>query len=263
VAQEARLQVAGKPHAEILEVRALTAQSVREAGVRTPLRSWEAPTTPHAFEPEDTYFALEQRLAAAADRTELRATFGRLGAFPSAPGGAVQGEVLASDGVLTSTLGLGDVGSLREGAVNITRVAPSRRALLGDNHAWRMSAYARMPAGRLAEREALAEFLRLHDPDGVQDEALRVRRPTLRNVGHSQEHDLEDGALTWGDAFDLDVEPEGASRGELRLLGALVQRALSERNEALRFTRLVLRRDGAPLAEYAALAGARFPFPLG
>ncbi|MGH7293817.1 MAG: type VI secretion system baseplate subunit TssF, partial [Polyangiaceae bacterium] len=128
--REASLRVAGKPHAEILEVRSLAATSARAARQRTPLRSWESPEDPHAFEAGETYFALEQRLGVE-DRTELRATFGRLDALPCAPGGIVEGEVLATDGALCAGLGLGEVGSTREGGSNITRVTPSRRAVLG------------------------------------------------------------------------------------------------------------------------------------
>jgi len=52
----------------------------------------EAPDKPHTFDPADRYFALEQRPAADDERTELRATFGRLDAFPAPPGGVVEGR---------------------------------------------------------------------------------------------------------------------------------------------------------------------------
>jgi type VI protein secretion system component VasA len=260
--REASLRVAGKPHAEILEVRSLAATSPRDAQRRVPLRSWETPEDPHAFDAGDTYFTLEQRLGVV-DRTELRATFGRLDAFPAAPGGSVQGEVLASDGALCAGLGLGDVGSAREGGTNITRVTPSRRAMLGHNYAWRLSAYARMPAGRLARRAHLQELLHLHDPFAAQDEAVRVPRPTVLSAHHEKEHDLVDGALAWGDAFTLDLDPEGCTDGALWLVGELLHRALAERSEALRFARVILQKAGAPFAEYAARQGARLAFPLG
>jgi type VI protein secretion system component VasA len=261
-ASEATLRVAGKPHAEILEVRALATTSLRGVG-RTALRSWESPDVPRSFDPEETYFALEQRPAADDGRTELRATFGRLEAFPGAPAGIVEGEVLACDGVLTGGIGLGEVGSPREGGANITRVTPSRRALLGQNHAWRMSAYARMPPARLAECARLAEFLRLHDPFGMQDEALRIVQPAFTGMQHTREHQLTDGVLGWGDRFVLDTEATDCREGELWLLGALVHGALAERSEALSFVRLVLRRGGAPFADYGTRPGARLPFPLG
>jgi type VI protein secretion system component VasA len=260
--REASLRVAGKPHAEILEVRSLAATSARAARRRTPLRSWESPEDPHAFEAGETYFTLEQRLGVE-DRTELRATFGRLDALPCAPGGIVEGEVLAMDGALCAGLGLGDVGSVREGGSNITRVTPSRRAVLGDNAAWRLSAYARMPATRLARRAHLAELLRLHDPFGAQDEAVRIPHPGFRSARHEQEHELVDGALAWGDLFTIDVDGSGCTDGALWLVGELVHRALAERSEALRFSRLVLQKDGAPFAEYAPRQGIRLPFPLG
>jgi type VI secretion system protein ImpG len=262
-ASEATLSVAGKPHAEILDVRGLSATSIRDTRRQTPLQSWEAPEKPHTFEEGERYFALEQRRAADDGRTEMRATFGRLDAFPAPAGGLVEGEVLACDGTLTSTLGLGDVGSEREGGTNITRVTPSRRALLGQNHAWRMSAYARMPPARLGECARLSEFVSLHDPFGMQDEATRVQRPRLVATEHAREHQLTDGILEWGDRFIVDTDAAGCSDGELWLIGTLLHRALAERNEALRFTRLVLRRDGAPFAGYAPRPGSRLPFPLG
>jgi type VI protein secretion system component VasA len=260
--REASLRVAGKPHAEILEVRSLVATSVRSAQRRIPLRSWETPPDPHTFESGQTYFTLEQRLGVE-ERTELRATFGRLDAFPSAPGGIVEGEVLASDGALCARLGLGDIGGAREGGTNITRVTPSRRALLGENYAWRLSAYARMPAGRLGRRAHLAELLRLHDPYGAQDEAVHIPRPIVTRAAQDREHELPDGALAWGDRFTVEVDPAGCTDGALWLVGELVHRALAERNEALRYARLVLVKSGAPFAEYAPRQGARLPFPLG
>jgi type VI protein secretion system component VasA len=260
--QQASLRVAGKPHAEILEVRRLAASSERDGGQARPLASWEAPDEPHAFDPEETYFTLEQRFGVE-DRTELRAMFGTLDAMPSAPGGVVRGEVLASDGALTAGLGLGDVGSAREGGSNITRVVPSRRAVLGENHAWRLSAYARMPAGRLARRAHLAELLRLHDPFGLQDDAVWIPRPTILAAAHEQEHELAGGMLAWGDHYTLSLDPAGCTDGALWLVGELLHRALAERTEALRFARLSVRKGGTEFAEYPARQGVRFPFPLG
>jgi len=261
-ASEVILSAAEKPHAEILDVRGLATTSIRSAD-RTALRSWETPDTPSPFDPRETYFALEQRAAAHDGRTELRAIFGRLDAFPGPPGGVVEGEVLACDGALTATLGLGDIGSPREGATNIARVTPSRRALLGQNHAWRMSAYARMPPARLAEHARLTEFLDLHDPFGMQDEATRIARPRLLGMDPTCEHELTGGVLGWGDRFVLDVDASGCRDGELWLQGALIHRAIAERGEALRFSRLVLQRHGATFADYGPRPGARLPFPLG
>jgi type VI protein secretion system component VasA len=258
---EASLRVSGKPHAEILEIRSLWATSERDGGRSRALASWEAPDNPDAFG-EETYFALEQRLGVE-ERTELRAMFGRLDAMPAAPGGVVRGEVLASDGALTAALGLGDVGSAREGATNITRVTPSRRAALGENHAWRLSAYARMPAGRLGRRAHLRELLALHDFVGEQDEAFGVPRPAVLGAAHEQEHELAGGMPAWGDHHTVDLDPAGCTDGALWLVGELVHRALAERSEALRFVRLSLRKRGVRFAEYPARQGVRLPFPLG
>jgi type VI protein secretion system component VasA len=183
--------------------------------------------------------------------------------MPAAPGGVVGGEVLASDGALTAGLGLGDLGGVREGGTNIARVTPSRRAVLGENHAWRLSAYARMAAGRLARRAHLSELLRLHDLFGRQDEAVWIPRPTVLAATHEQEHELVGGMFAWGDHYSLDVEPAGCTDGALWLVGELLARALAERTEALRFARVSLSKRGAPFAEYPARQGVRLPFPLG
>jgi type VI protein secretion system component VasA len=262
-ASEAVLSVAGKPHAEILEVRELSTTSVRDGWRRRPLQSWEAPERPRTFDPGETYFTLEQRPAADDGRTELHATFGRLDAFPSPAGGLVEGLVVASDGLLTSSVGLGEIGSSVDGVTNICRVTPSSRALLGHNHAWRMSAYARMPPARLGECARLAEFLNLHDLFGPHDEAARVERPRLLTTQHSRVHRLSDAVLEWGDLFVVDTDAAACSDGELWLSGHLIHRAIAERSEALRFTRLELRRGGAPFAEYAPRSGSKLPFPLG
>ena len=150
------------------------ATSVRSAQRRTTLRSWETPPDPHTFESGQTYFTLEQRLGVE-ERTELRATFGRLDAFPSAPGGIVEGEVLASDGALCAGLGLGEIGGAREGGTNITRVTPSRRAILGRElrvEAERVRADA---AGRLDDARVLPSFCGCTIPSG-----RRTRRSTFR-----------------------------------------------------------------------------------
>ena len=136
-------------------------------------------------------------------------------------------------------------------------------ALLGENYAWRLSAYARMPAGRLGRRAHLAELLHLHDPFGAQDEAVHIPRPIVTRAAQDREHELPDGALAWGDRFTVEVDPAGCTDGALWLVGELVHRALAERNEALRYARLVLVKSGAPFAEYAPRQGARLPFPLG
>jgi type VI secretion system protein ImpG len=258
------LVVVRRARAEILAVRSLYTQSARDSGRRIELRSWDSPETPHTLEPNDTYYMLEQTNAPSEARTELHVSFATLEQFGvSPPGSVVQGEVLATDGALTTGLGLGDVGSVREGAVNITRITPSSRARTGANHAWRMSAYARMPPARLVDPMRLAEFLRLHEHAHLQDAGVRIGLPTVLASRHDREHLLMDGVLCWGDALTVDIDTAACNDGELWLLGALIQRAIAERNERLRFSRLVLSKRSEVFADYGPRFGERLPFPLG
>ncbi|WP_394822257.1 type VI secretion system baseplate subunit TssF [Pendulispora albinea] len=259
------LAVAGRPHAEILHVRSMFVEARSDAEGRRPIASWEAPGEPHAFDPDDVYYRLEQSPHAA--RGELLVSFATLERFfAPAPAGIVEGEVLATDGALTAALGLGDVRSPSHGLTNISRVSPSHRAPLGQNHATRVSAYARMPARELADPVHLTAFVGLHDLSEAQDGQARVRRPQFLQMRRAREHTLSGRTLQWGDAFEVDVGLGACSEGEAWLVGALLARALAERSEAIDFSRLTLVRGGARrrvFAEYAPRPGERLPFPLG
>ena len=146
---------------------------------------------------------------------------------------------------------------------SVTRVAPSRRAPLGQNHAWRMNAYARMPPTRFVTDAYLHEFFALHDSSDVRDENARVQVPRFSGAHHERVHRLVDGMLEWGDAFKVDLVAPHASGGEAWLLGELLALAVAERNERLRFSTLTANRDGALVGTYRARQGMRMPFPLG
>jgi type VI secretion system protein ImpG len=264
--EEARwpLAVAQRTHAEILHVLSLYTQSARDSRSRIALRSWEAPEAPHAFEADDVFYLLEHAHAVGDARTQLYVSFATLERFDAPPPHPiVEGDVLASDGARADALGLGEVGSAREGATNITRVTRSGRAPSGKNEAWRLSAYARMPPARLARRDSLEAFLALHEGAEAQESHHRIARPRIARAEHVREHQLVDGVLCWGDAFAIDVHRAESREGEAWLIGALVHRALAERNERLRFSRLTLTRDGRAFADYPARPGERMPFPLG
>jgi type VI protein secretion system component VasA len=257
------ISVAGRPHAEVLHVLALRRVDPHDAQDRRELVSWEAPAAPPSFEPGNTYFLLEQEIGPSDPRTELRVSFATLDGFDQAlPGVLVEGDVLASDGELTNELGLGDVGR-SQGAANVTRVAPSRRAVLGQNHAWRMNAYARMPPVRFVTPSYLHEFFRLHDSSDVRDESARIFVPRFTRATHERSHRLVEGMLEWGDSFSVDVDAGDASVGETWLLGELLSRAIAERNERLRFSTLSMTRSATKVAEFSPLQGVRLPFPLG
>jgi hypothetical protein len=227
------------------------------------LLSWEAPAVPHAFEPGDTYYLLEQEVGPSERRTETKVSFASADGFDLTMAGVfIEGFVLASDGELADGLGLGDVGR-SQGATNVTRVAPSRRALLGQNHPWRMNAYARMPPARFATDAYLHEFFALHDSSDVRDASARIQVPSFAGARHDRVHRLVDGMLEWGDAFTVEMLAPQASTGEAWLLGELLARAIADRNERLRFSTLVVTRDGGVAARYSARQGKRLPPPLG
>jgi type VI protein secretion system component VasA len=257
------LTVAGRPHAEVLHVRELGRLSTHDAHTRQPILSWESPTQPHRFEDEDLYFLVEQSIAVNEPRTETRVSFASAASLDRPlPGVVVEGEVLASDGGLTAKLGLGDIGR-GQGAENITRVSPSRRAILGENYAWRMNAYARMPPTRFVTASYLHEFFELHDSSDIRDEQARIQVPSFGKVAHAREHRLVDGMLEWGDAFRVDLVAPLASEGEAWLLGELLSRAIAERNERLRFSRLSMTVASTEFATFSTRQGDRFPFPIG
>jgi type VI protein secretion system component VasA len=257
------LKVAGRPHAEVLHVNELGRISAHDALRRDPIFSWESPASPHRFGAGDVYFLLEQSIAIGESRTETRVSFASLEGFDRPlPGLAIDGEVLASDGALTSALGLADVGR-GQGAVNVTRVAPSRRASVGVNHAWRMNAYARMPPSRFVTQSYLHEFFKLHDTSDVHDEHARIQVPRFTKADHVREHRLSEGMIEWGDVFTVDLDAPNATEGEAWILSELLSRAIAERNERLRFSSLRVTRESAGFADFSPRQGARLPFPLG
>ncbi len=251
-----------RPEAEVLHVRELVWRGSNDAHTRRPILSWEAPTTPHRFSPDEQYYVVEQSIAIGEARTQTRVSFASAAGFGRPlPGVAVEGEVLVSDGSLTSRLGVGDIGR-GANAANVTRVTPSRRANLGTNYAWRMNAYARMPPSRFVGAKHLREFVKLHDSSDVRDERARVQVPRFAAAQHAREHRLVEGMFEWGDAFAVDLVAQ-ASAGEAWLIGELLSRAIAERNERLRYSRLTMTREGAEFATFEPRQGVRFPFPIG
>jgi len=260
------LRVVGHPHAEILHVRSMFVERTDHARGHRPLVSWEAPDTPHTFDPDNVYYRLEQRLSPDGTRTEMRTSFATLEQFYApAPAAFVEGEVLASDGVAAASLGIGEISSPAFGVANITQPSPSHRAPLGQNHATRIGAYARMPSRQFAEAVHLAEFLKLHDRSAQEHGHARIGHPQFLCIHHEREHTLMDCTLRWGDAFAVDMALDSASHGEAWLLGALLSRAIAERAEMIDFTRLTFRHaEGQEIfAEYPLRSGQRLPFPLG
>jgi type VI secretion system protein ImpG len=258
------LTVSRRPHAEILHVQSLYWVPARDARRRIDVPSWEAPAEPDGLDDAQTYYLLEHALAPSTSRTELRLAFATLRElYAPSPGPVVQGQLLASDGALTDRMGLADVGSKAQGVTNITRVSASQRASIGQNHAWRMSAYARMPPARLVQKESLQEFLAIHEVRSQAGDDVRVRQLPIRSVQHRREHRLKDGVIQWGDRFSVDADALGNTPGEAWLTGSILSFAIAEREERLRFSRLSVLRDGERFADYRARDGARLPFPLG
>jgi hypothetical protein len=128
---------------------------------------------------------------------------------------------------------------------------------------WRMNAYARMPAARLATHTGLTEFVRLHGSKRAQDANTWVEPPLFVKSTHRREHQLQGGVFCWGDEFTIDMERGPSSESETWLVGALLSRALSERSERLRFVQLTLKQAGSIVAKYDERDGERLPFPFG
>ena len=254
---EWELLAAQRPHAEILHVRSIHAESGRG---RFDVISLEAPQQPLTFAADSHYYLLKQAIARDESRTETRLTFAsRQGFRAPAPAPLVHGEVLASDGLQTASLGLGDIGGR-----NITRVSPSHRARL-QGLAMRMNAFARMSPHRFAEPTHLREFVQLHAPPNPREQ--RIRLPEILEMSHERESRMLPGA-EWqqGDHFHLTVDAS-AGVGETWLLRELLARALTERQNRLRFSRLTLERAAThPTKDFAndeAREGERYAAPLG
>jgi type VI protein secretion system component VasA len=257
------IAIADRPHSEILHVRSLHRSDPHDATGYRELVSWEVPPSPHAYEPGVVYFLLEQEIDPNDRRTALSVSFAVSGGSETnVQDFRVGGEVLADDGELAGRLGLGEIGRAR-GATNVARVAPARPARLGENHAWRINAYARMPPARFVSSSYLHEFFRLHDTSDTRDEGARIQLPRFHGVAHAREHRVRAGMLEWGDAFSVDLDSVDATVGEAWLLGELLSRGIAERNELLRFSTLTVRRGKEPPTEFSARQGARLPFPLG
>ncbi|WP_394838105.1 type VI secretion system baseplate subunit TssF [Pendulispora rubella] len=254
---EWELRVAQRPHAEVLHVRSIYAESARG---RFDVISLEAPDRPLTFAADSHYYLLKQTMARDESRTEMRLTFGaRQGFRVAAPAPLVLGEVLASDGLQTESLGLGDIGGR-----NITRVTPSHRAVL-QGLAMRMNAFARMSPHRFAEPAHLREFVRLHAPPNPRQQ--RIRLPEVLEMHHERESRMLPGA-EWeqGDHVHLTVD-DASSVGEAWLLREILARALAERQNRLRFARLTLERSAThPTKDFTnddAREGERHAAPLG
>jgi eukaryotic-like serine/threonine-protein kinase len=256
------LRVAGRPHAEVIHISRMRYMDPHNVKRTRDIISWEAPLLPNSFEPGSVYYLVEQGVPAGDGPTALRVSFATGEGFErELPASIVEGSVVASDGELTDVLGLGDVGRA-QAATNVTRVTRSRRAPSGENYAWRMNAYARMPPHRLVTPSYLNEFFGLHDASDVRDETSRIAIPHFTSAKHDRVHRLVDGMLEWGDAFSVTLDTPHASVGETWLLHELLSRAIAERTELARFSTLSAT-HGSTQAEFGVRQGVRLPFPLG
>ncbi|WP_394821383.1 type VI secretion system baseplate subunit TssF [Pendulispora albinea] len=247
------LAAVDRPHAEILHVRSIWTNA-RQGPV--PLVSWESPDRPHTLEAGLVYYMLEQSASRELSRTETRMSLATRERLRAPPPGPLGGDVLASDGLLTQALGLGDVDGR-----NITRISPSRRAPLGDE-SMRLNAFARMSPRRLAEPVHLEAFLHLHAAPPPEESAVQV--PAFRRMAHRNERRrLPGGGWQSGDAFELLIDTGKCRDSEAWLVCTLLSRALGERSDVLRFSRLTVLRGRETFAVCGARNGERYPFPLG
>ncbi|WP_394847437.1 type VI secretion system baseplate subunit TssF [Pendulispora brunnea] len=253
---------AERPRAEVLHVRTMQAEG--QPGP-VPLESFEAPEQPHTLESGRFYYRLSQKIARDGSRTEMRLSLATRESFRvRAPRPVIQGTVLASDGMLAQTIGVGEIGRTDIGQ-NISRVAPSRRAVLDRRLPMRMNAFGRMSAHRFAHQAHLDAFVGMHK-DCVPDGA--VRAPRFLAMTHQLERrGLSGGGSQQVDHFDVQIDKTACSDAEAFVVCHHVSRAVAERNDLMRASRLTAscqkgRREEI-FAEYDARDGERLSFPLG
>jgi type VI secretion system protein ImpG len=262
------IRVAGRPWGEVFHVAAVRHVSDRDPDRPVPVHLWERTATPHAYNDDDLYVRLDRRPALQNIDGEVRAVLLRPSGAAGVARGVLQVDLLATDGRRTETLLRGDV-DRRSDAIqiaNITRVTPPRSPVLGERLPWRLNATARMSVFQFAQLSCLKSYLALHDVAraggaraGERDGGgvLSVKRSGVKRVvGHEVHH---------GDAVDFVLDEAAfGGRGAAWLVGELLARAVSERADALRYTRTRwMGPEGSIEADYGIRPGERLPPPFG
>ena len=177
---------------------------------------------------------------------------------------SIAAELLVIDGMRTERLYPGDItwGASRAGAVNVTRVTPPYPVAQGRELGWRGNALARITSAKFATAPSLRRLLDLHDVAVRSSSDGRGIDTVTRTPGRKILRDSVHG----GDAVDVVMNPRAlGGKGKTWLVGELLARALSERTDALRYSRLRwVAKPGDPTvhADYGLRAGERLPFPF-
>ena len=247
------LTVAGAPGREVFHVQRLALATTLDPNRPVPVALWERGPGQSILDG-----ALYARLERGENRLGVELV--RPDGGSRGPHGKLVADVLATDGLRTSSLLPGDVGT------NLTRVTPPRPAVLGGRVPWRVNAFARIPCARFSTAASLAAYLDLHDPTrsdnrerGTSPAAVGVlsvaRRGTARVRGSEVRH---------GERIEVELEDSVfGGPGATWLAGELLARAIAERTDFLRFAHTRLVAHGETVADYGYREGERLPPPFG
>jgi type VI protein secretion system component VasA len=263
------LSVEGHPAREVFHVERVRlvpeASPDRAAGVRL----WESERA-HPYLDDDLYLRLERRAAVDSGPMELRAELVRPSGKDGVPRGFLLADLLATDGQRTESLLRGDVAEANDAIQlsNITRVTPPRPAVLHGRLPWRVNAYARMPAARFAHAGALAAYLDIHNVTLARAPSGPGASPADAGVRAVSRHAAErvlGNEVHLGETVDLALDSAiFGGAGASWLVGELLARALAERTDFLRFSRMrLVDARGDVLSDYGNRSGERLPPPFG
>jgi hypothetical protein len=244
---------------------------MQEAAPDRPLdvRLWESERA-RPYLDDELYVRLERRAAVGRGPMELRAELVRPNGNEGVPRGFLLADLLATDGSRTESLLRGDLVEVGDAMqiANITRVTRSRDAVLDGRLPWRVNAYARMPASRLAQAGSLAAYLDIHDVTQTRAHASPGASPTdagLLGVSRRPIERVLGSEVHHGESVELALDPAVfGGAGATWLVGELLARALAERTDFLRFSRTrLVSAGGSVRADYGNRPGERLPPPFG
>jgi type VI protein secretion system component VasA len=241
-----------------------------------PVRLWESYRGQPCLD-DELYLRLTRRAQLGRGPVELRGTLVRPSARSAngtratrVPQGFLQIRGLATDGCRTDTLLRGDLRSTNDNlqVTNLTRVTAPRPVRLEARFPWRANAYARMPVSRFALAASLAGYLDLHDATAARADALPGASPSLAGIVSAERRPVkrvEGDEVFLGDEVHLMLDSSVfGGPGATWLVGELLARALAERCDFLRYTRVrTVTPDGSGVTDYGVRPGDRLPPPFG
>ena len=251
------LQAGEDPLAEIVEVNRVTCGDVRFSAPEIPL--YER-STPGDVLLGGVHTRLRRSPSVVGDRVDVELSFFSVDRDSEpAPGPQLHCELLATQRHACLDLAPGDVRGV--GVRNVSRVVRGLPVRWGNETAWRHNAYARMPCAELGGRAAALEsFLSLHDPHAREMEGAPTR---VVAASRDRGQRLLAGTVQNGLHFTIEIDPHAfPGPGSVWLMGELVARALAERDDRLRYTRVWWgARDG--MHDFGPRQGQLLPALLG